>query len=167
MCINIYNSGIFPTNLLRGFPSALWINVQTIHGFYYDYIQYHYPQGIIFKEAHAVLMTSLRQSTSKMWVKRPRGLDQLPLRRQFNLVAATEGTFKQPPGLELRFDIVAIICDRYQRHQQNQWQVDTGGAHGHISPNVLLLCYFDKICLILTGDLWRALASLYSEGEAI
>ncbi len=32
---------------------------------------------------------------------------------------------------------------------------------------VLLLCYLDKICLTLTGNLWRALASLYSEGEAI
>ncbi len=27
---------------------------------------------------------------------------------------------------------------------------------------VLLLCYLDKICLTLTGDFWRALASLYS-----
>ena len=33
--------------------------------------------------------------------------------------------------------------------------------------DVLLLCYLDKIRLTLTGDLWRALASLYSEGEAI
>jgi hypothetical protein len=33
--------------------------------------------------------------------------------------------------------------------------------------DVLLLCYLDKICLTLTGNLWRALASLYSEGEAI
>ncbi len=33
--------------------------------------------------------------------------------------------------------------------------------------DVLLLCYLDKICLTLTGDLWRALASLYSEDEAI
>jgi hypothetical protein len=28
--------------------------------------------------------------------------------------------------------------------------------------DVLLLCYLDKICLTLTGDFWRALASLYS-----
>ncbi len=33
--------------------------------------------------------------------------------------------------------------------------------------DVLLFCYLDKICLTLTGNLWRALASLYSEGEAI
>ncbi len=33
--------------------------------------------------------------------------------------------------------------------------------------SVMLLCYLDKICLTLTGNLWRALASLYSEGEAI
>jgi hypothetical protein len=33
--------------------------------------------------------------------------------------------------------------------------------------DVLLLCYLDKIRLTLTGDLWRALASLYSEGDAI
>ncbi len=32
---------------------------------------------------------------------------------------------------------------------------------------VLLLCYLDKICLTLTSNLWRALASLYSESEAI
>jgi hypothetical protein len=30
---------------------------------------------------------------------------------------------------------------------------------------VLLLCYLDKICLTLTGDFWRALASLYSEAR--
>ncbi len=28
-----------------------------------------------------------------------------------------------------------------------------------------LLSYFDKICLILTGELWRALACLYSEAR--
>ncbi len=28
--------------------------------------------------------------------------------------------------------------------------------------DVLLLCYLDNICLILTGNLWQALASLYS-----
>ncbi len=33
--------------------------------------------------------------------------------------------------------------------------------------DVLLLCYLDKIRLILPGNLWWALASLYSEGEAI
>ena len=38
----------------------------------------------------------------------------------------------------------------------------------HFMDNdVLLLCYLDKICLTLTSNLWRALASLYSEGEAI
>jgi hypothetical protein len=31
--------------------------------------------------------------------------------------------------------------------------------------DVLLLCYLDKIRLILTGNLWRALASLYSEAR--
>ena len=36
-----------------------------------------------------------------------------------------------------------------------------------MEEGVLLLCYFDKICLTLTGNLWRALASLYSESEAI
>ncbi len=30
-----------------------------------------------------------------------------------------------------------------------------------------LLFTVDKICLTLTGDFWRALASLYSEREAI
>ncbi len=30
---------------------------------------------------------------------------------------------------------------------------------------VLLLCYFDKICLILTGNFWWALVSLYSEAR--
>ena len=29
----------------------------------------------------------------------------------------------------------------------------------------LLLSYLDKICLILTGELWRALACLYSEAR--
>jgi hypothetical protein len=33
--------------------------------------------------------------------------------------------------------------------------------------DILLLSYLDKIRLTLTGNLWRALASLYSEGEAI
>ncbi len=28
-----------------------------------------------------------------------------------------------------------------------------------------LLSYFDKICLILTAELWRALACLYSEAR--
>jgi hypothetical protein len=32
-----------------------------------------------------------------------------------------------------------------------------------IVHSILLLCYLDKICLILTGGLWRALADLYSE----
>ncbi len=32
---------------------------------------------------------------------------------------------------------------------------------------VLLHLYLNKICLTLTGDFWRALASLYSESEAI
>ncbi len=32
-----------------------------------------------------------------------------------------------------------------------------------MDSDVLLLSYFDKICLILTGELWRALACLYSE----
>ena len=36
-----------------------------------------------------------------------------------------------------------------------------------IDKDVLLLCYLDEICLTFTGNLWRALASLYSESEAI
>ena len=32
-----------------------------------------------------------------------------------------------------------------------------------VDSDVLLLSYLDKICLILTGELWRALACLYSE----
>ncbi len=32
-----------------------------------------------------------------------------------------------------------------------------------IANTILLLCYFDKICLSLTGGLWQALANLYSE----
>jgi hypothetical protein len=34
-----------------------------------------------------------------------------------------------------------------------------------IDNSILLLCYLDKICLILTGDLWQALADLYSEAR--
>ena len=34
-----------------------------------------------------------------------------------------------------------------------------------MDSDVLLLSYFDKICLTLTGDLWRALACLYSEAR--
>jgi hypothetical protein len=30
---------------------------------------------------------------------------------------------------------------------------------------ILLLCYLDKICLIPTGDLWQALADLFSEAR--
>jgi hypothetical protein len=32
-----------------------------------------------------------------------------------------------------------------------------------VDRDVLLLSYLDKICLTLTGELWRALACLYSE----
>ncbi len=34
-----------------------------------------------------------------------------------------------------------------------------------VDSDVLLLSYFDKIYLILTGELWRALACLYSEAR--
>ncbi len=34
-----------------------------------------------------------------------------------------------------------------------------------VDSNVLLLSYFGKICLTLTGDLGRALARLYSEAR--
>ncbi len=34
-----------------------------------------------------------------------------------------------------------------------------------MDSDVLLLSYFDKIYLILTGELWRALACLYSEAR--
>ncbi len=34
-----------------------------------------------------------------------------------------------------------------------------------VDNSILLLCYLDKICLTLTGDFWRALASLYSEAR--
>ena len=34
-----------------------------------------------------------------------------------------------------------------------------------VDSDVLLLSYFNKICLALTGELRRALACLYSEGE--
>ncbi len=34
-----------------------------------------------------------------------------------------------------------------------------------MDSDVLLLSYFDKICLIRTGELWRALACLYSEAR--
>ncbi len=33
-----------------------------------------------------------------------------------------------------------------------------------VDSDVLLLSYFDKICLALTGELQRALACLYSRG---
>jgi hypothetical protein len=34
-----------------------------------------------------------------------------------------------------------------------------------VGSDVLLLSYFDKICLIPTGDLWQTLACLYSEAR--
>ena len=34
-----------------------------------------------------------------------------------------------------------------------------------VVSDVLLLSYLDKICLTLTGELWRALACLYSEAR--
>jgi hypothetical protein len=34
-----------------------------------------------------------------------------------------------------------------------------------MDSDVLLLSYLDKICLILTGEPWRALAYLYSEAR--
>ena len=34
-----------------------------------------------------------------------------------------------------------------------------------VDSDVLLLSYFGKICLILTGELWHALACLYSEAR--
>ncbi len=36
-----------------------------------------------------------------------------------------------------------------------------------VDSDVLLLSFLDKICLALTGELRRALACFYSEGEAI
>jgi hypothetical protein len=34
-----------------------------------------------------------------------------------------------------------------------------------IANTILLHCYLDKICLILTGGLWQASANLYSRGR--
>ena len=34
-----------------------------------------------------------------------------------------------------------------------------------VDSDVLLLSYLDKICLTLTGDLWRALVCLYSKAR--
>ncbi len=34
-----------------------------------------------------------------------------------------------------------------------------------MDSDVLLLSYLDKICLFLTGELWRALACLYCEAR--
>ena len=34
-----------------------------------------------------------------------------------------------------------------------------------MDSDVLLFSYLDKICLILTGELWRALAYLYSKAR--
>jgi hypothetical protein len=34
-----------------------------------------------------------------------------------------------------------------------------------VDSDVLLLSYLDKICLILTGDLWRTLVCLYGEAR--
>jgi hypothetical protein len=34
-----------------------------------------------------------------------------------------------------------------------------------IANTILLLYYLNKICLILTGGLWQALANLYSGGR--
>ena len=34
-----------------------------------------------------------------------------------------------------------------------------------IANTILLLCYFDKICLTLTGGFWQASANLYSGGR--
>jgi hypothetical protein len=34
-----------------------------------------------------------------------------------------------------------------------------------IANTILLLCYFDKICLLLTGGLWQASANLYTGGR--
>jgi hypothetical protein len=36
-----------------------------------------------------------------------------------------------------------------------------------VDSDVLLLSYLDKICLALSGELRRAFACLYGEGEAI
>ncbi len=53
------------------------------------------------------------------------------------------------------------------------WRVATFRGEGGVKmdmkmkmdSDVLLLSYLDKICLILTGELWRALACLYSEAR--
>ncbi len=34
-----------------------------------------------------------------------------------------------------------------------------------MDSDLLLISFLDKICLILTGELWRALAYLYSEAR--
>ncbi len=94
-----------------------------------------------------------------------------------------------PPPRKLRWRIFHVV-ERNVRvagavftHQIYSW--DGGGRAGwsanrchsimdhwirlkfniKMDNGVLLLCYLNKICLTLTGNFWRALASLYSEAR--
>ena len=55
-----------------------------------------------------------------------------------------------------------VICETmpFENGSSDRLQIQT-----KIANTILLLCYLDKICLILTGGLWQALAILYSGGR--
>ncbi len=75
----------------------------------------------------------------------------------------------------MRFASATFTCENHSREGE-------GGGRGDllhsitdhridckfktkIANCILLLCYLDKICLILTGGLWQALENLYSGGR--
>jgi hypothetical protein len=55
-----------------------------------------------------------------------------------------------------------VICEMMPF---NNGSSDNCKFNTKIDNSILLLCYLDKICLIPTGNFWRALASLYSEAR--
>jgi hypothetical protein len=90
-----------------------------------------------------------------------------------------------PPRREIaRGKCTSAMCGR--DFHSRDWDAENGGVGGNakrchsladqhincklktkIANTILLLCYFDKMCLSPSGVLWQALAFLYSEAEPI
>ena len=76
-------------------------------------------------------------------------------------------------GLQARFSLAEFTRGRRggragwsakRCHSITDHQIDCK-FNTKIANSILLLCYLDKICLTLTGDLWQALADLNSKAR--
>jgi hypothetical protein len=80
-------------------------------------------------------------------------------------------------GRQVRFASSRITCENHSREGGGRAWWFAKRCHSitdhrincklktKIANSILLLCYFDKICLILTGGSWQASANLYSGGR--